>query len=297
MSDTTTTPPAGPEKPEAGANTAPPASAGASEPWFKGADAEIIGHLQAHGWDKKDAREAALEAVKSYREAQKLLGVPPSELVRIPRANDETAWRQFYERLGVPQKPDDYDFSQIKFSDGEPLDGDFKTWVATLAHKYHLNKNEALSFAQDIVRQMDGADAAERAEQTAKLQEEKAKLQQNWGANFEVNKFLANQAAQRLGVTPEAIAALENQIGYAAVMEMFRKIGSAMGEDTLIRGNRPAGGGVMTREEAIAKKAELMADPAWRERYLGGGLAERREMLALQAIITGVDVSSALIRA
>jgi len=41
-------------------------------------------------------------------------------------------------------------------------------------------------------------------------------------------------------------------------------------------------------EGAHARKAELMADAGWVDRYLKGGVAEKREMEKLNRMITGV---------
>ena len=40
--------------------------------------------------------------------------------------------------------------------------------------------------------------------------------------------------------------------------------------------------------QMAARKAELMSDKAWATRYLAGGVAEVREMTALNQMITGV---------
>ena len=72
-------------------------------------------------------------------------------------------------------------------------------------------------------------------------------------------------------------------------MEMFRTIGTKIGEDRFIMS--PNGGGtdgIMTRDQATAEKNALKADKDWVKRYLNNGVEERRKMEALDRIITGV---------
>ena len=45
--------------------------------------------------------------------------------------------------------------------------------------------------------------------------------------------------------------------------------------------------GSMRPADAIARKAELMADAAWADRYLKGGQTEAREMTRINTMIDG----------
>jgi hypothetical protein len=96
------------------------------------------------------------------------------------------------------------------------------------------------------------------------------------------------EGARRLGITPEAVKALESQIGYASVMDSMRKIGAARSEDIFVETQGNGGGGkVTTREGAMSRKQELMADKAWSKRYLEGDVEAKREMLQLNQMIDG----------
>ena len=65
--------------------------------------------------------------------------------------------------------------------------------------------------------------------ETEKLALEKAELAKSWGSNYAANKIVAENAARALGIDPAAVAALEQQVGYGKVMEMFRTIGAKIG--------------------------------------------------------------------
>lgn len=268
------------------------AAATTTAPWFEGVaafDTEMRGHLVNRGWDKKTAPEAAAEAIKAWRAAEKFVGAPADEIVRVPKAaNDEAGWNAVWSKLGKPAEAKGYDFSDIKFSDGTPLDEAFANTMRDVAFKLNLPKDTAAAVTREFAKFMDSAEASDKTESAAKLALEKTELAKNWGANFEANKFVASQAAKALGIDPATVSALEGVVGYAKIMEMFRNIGSKIGEDKFITGDRGGSPGVMTREQAVARRAELVADKAWGLRYTAGGATERREMEALNHLIAGV---------
>lgn len=268
--------------------SATPPAPQVEKPWFDGADPETIGHLQAHGWDKRTAPEAALEAVKSYREAQKLLGAPPSQLLRFPKdAGDTDGWKSVWSRLGAPADAAGYDLAGVKFADGSALDDGFSDGFKSAAAGLHLTKEQASGVAQFFAGFMDKVSTAEGVERQAALANEQTSLRQNWGANYEANLFVAKQAAAALGVKPEQVATLETSIGYAGVMEMFRSLGMKIGEGRYIAGDKQGSNpGVMTREEASAKMDALKHDAAWVKRYLSGDREAAQEMQALVKMLS-----------
>lgn len=258
----------------------------AGDPWYKGkVDDTTVGYLQSRGLHDKPLEEVALASIKAHQEATKLLSAPPSELVRLPSKPDDPAWADVWKRLGAPADAKEYDFSTVKRADGSVLDESTVNFLRTQATSLHLSKQSALDLAQNFVKDADGKNSSARAESEAKLQEQIKALKANWGANYEANKFIATQGAQKLGLTAEEVAQLEKLTGYDRIMEAMRKVGTLTGEDTFVRGN--TNNGVMTREEAMNKKAELLTDAAWKARYIGGGKAELREMMALNSVILG----------
>ena len=273
-------------------------AAAATKPWYQGVsgvDEEMLGHWTNRGWNTKTAAEVAVEATKAWKGAEHLVGVPADQVIRLPKdQKDELGWKGVWQRLGAPAKPEDYDFSAIKFSDGTALDDTFVARVRAKAFALNLPKQAALEMAQDFTKYLDEAESTESTEKAAKLLEQKAALKKNWGPNEAANKFVAERAAAALGVAPETVAALEGVIGYDKIMEMFRSIGEKIGEDKFVKSTAPGNtGGPMTREQAVAKKADLMSDPIWRDAYLKGDQAKLREMLALNTLITAGERQAA----
>lgn len=269
-----------PEEIAAAANT------GGEKPWFDTFDADAKGYIQTRGLDKKTATEAFSEAYKAHREAEKLIGVPANEMVRLPKEATDPKWEDVYKRLGKPADKKEYDLSTVKRAGDKALDEALADTIKSAAWNSNVSKEGATRIAQDVIKYLDGVETATQAVNADKQIVEKAELAKNWGSNQAANMVIAQGAVKALGVTPTEVAALEGAVGYAKVMDMFRNIGTKIGEDRFV--NSPSGGntGIMTRDQAVAEKNELMADQAWKDRYLKGGMEEKRKMLALNTIIT-----------
>lgn len=264
----------------------------AATPWYgANADAETIGYLQTKGWHDKPADVAAQTILKSYREVERMTGIPANQLVKFPKdASDTDGYNALYTRLGVPKEATGYDFKDIKFKTGEELDANFVTHMQAKAHAAHLTPQAAREMTQAVVQFMEQSEAADVADTQAKIDAQKAALAKNWGANKDANMVIARNAAAALKISADDVNALESVIGYDRIMEMFRQIGTKIGEDKFVQsGNTGVNQGIMTREQAVASKAELMKDEVWRESYLKGDAAKARQMLGLNQIITGAQ--------
>lgn len=259
-----------------------------------GITAEDIGHITTKGWDKLPPGEAALNAVRAHREAEKFVGAPTTELLRLPKDPNAPEWAGVWERLGAPKDKTGYDFSAVekKGADGTTVENaKFVDTMREIAGTLHLPKDAAARVAQEFAKYQDGITMAETTEKAAKLTEEKAALTKNWGSNAEPNLFIAKQAAAKLGVSVEAVNALESVIGYKATMEMFHTIGTKIGEDKFLANPQDKTGGVMSRDQAVARLKELKRDEAWGKRLLAGDNVALREMRDLSVMITGDDGS------
>lgn len=255
-------------------------------PWFSTFDAETQGVLQTKGWDKLTPDQAALAAIGSYREAEKFLGVPKDQLLRRPDPNDPASVAAFYQQLGKPPAKDGYDFAAVKFADGTELDPAFVNHMRDLADSLNLPKDTASQVAAGIVKFMEQADAASVGENTAALTAQMDALKKNWGTQFDAHKFLANQGALKVGVSQAEFDQMFNTPGGPKMLEIFHKIGELGGEGRFVA-NAGGGNGVLTREQAVSEKAQLMNDSAWVAKYNNGDQEAYRRMSALNTIIVG----------
>lgn len=271
MTDTTTTT----TPPPTTTTTAPPPT----NVWHTGVDAETVGFWQNKGYDISDPVKVASELTKQYRAAEKHIGAPPDQIVRVPKADAKpeeiSAFRQ---RLGMPKEASEYDVSAIK-------DSTIADILRATAHSAGLSKDAATAVAAAVAKALESKTTSDDAVYAAKLIEQKAELTKNWGDKYNFNLLQANEGARRSGISQEAVKLMESQVGYAAVMEHFRKIGVGTSEDTFVDRQGGGGAGVTTREGAMSRKSELMADEAWGKRLTSGDAEARREYDALNAMI------------
>jgi hypothetical protein len=255
-----------------------------SAAWHAGLDAETRGYAENRGLLAKDPVTAFAEAARAHREAQAHIGAPAEQLLRLPKADAPAEeWKPVWQRLGAPADPSGYDLTGVKFADGTELDATAVDFFRKTAADLHLPAAQAPRLAGEFVKFLEANEAAEAAEQTAKLATQKGALKANWGQNFNANMVIAQQAFAALTPSAEAMAALEGVVGYDQVLEMFRKIGAQMGEARFVTNGMPTPG-IMTVDAAKDRITELKSDSEWVKRFLAGGAAEKREMDNLHSI-------------
>lgn len=259
----------------------------AETPWYDGLDDEHKGHIQNKGWDKMAPGEAAAAMARAHREAERRLGIPPNEVLRVPSKADDAGWDTVWERLGAPKEATAYDLAPIKFKDGGDLDDGFAELMRGTAHKLHLSPNAAQDMTRAFVSFMEEAEVREAAEAAVVAEQEGRKLDANWGNMKEANTFIAKQAIERLGLPKEFGETLQRQVGYADAMEAFRKLGMMMQEPGFVGGQGATAPAAMSREQAIMRLEELKSDAVWFKRFYDGDVLARAEFERLCRVSGG----------
>lgn len=261
-------------------------------PWTNGVDPGLVAHWQIKGYDISSPDKVAIAASKAHMEAERFIGAPSNELLRIPKDTDEAGKKAFWSRLGTPADAAGYDFSTLKDAGGKALVSDaLADALRGIGAATYTPKDTITRIAGEIVKFNQSQETARIADQQAKIDVDRVAIKKDWGVNFDANLFIAKQAAAKLGFTEEAVNALQNVAGYKAVMTALHNVGTKIGEDKFVSLNG-AVPGVLTKTQAQAKRSELMGDNAWKERYLKGGTAEARELMALNTIIVGDDTEN-----
>lgn len=255
--------------------------------WWDGkADAITVGYLQNRGLHDKTPEEVALSVAKAHMEAEKFIGAPADQLIRLPKDKaDQAGWQGVFDKLGAlkdGQLPS-YDGAS---ADGKALTKEVQDLATMIGYRTHMTPEAAVFAAQEIQKFI-GKGLSQVSEKiAADLAVAKDALNKNWGVNFNGNKVVADNAMRALGVTPEQQAAAENMLGYDKMMEMFRQIGVKMGEDKYVSNANTSGLPVQkTREQINQRITELKNDKAWVARYMDGGLEEKKELLNLQRLL------------
>lgn len=260
-----------PGQPGAGAPT------GGEQPWFSGiADEGLRGYVQTKGF--KDPAALA----DSYRNLEKLQGVPQDRLLKLPEKTDDPAWADVHKRLG---RPDDAKGYELKF-DGDPA---FAERFGGVFHKAGLSKSQAQALNSEwngyVTELLESEQRDREARDTKDLQELKTK----WGGTFDENVEAGRRAGKEFGLSEDEFQQISGALGSGKTLELFQRIGSKLGE---ARPFDPSGSGGnsgfgMTPAAARGRIQALSADKDWAAKYLGGGASEREEMERLQKIAAG----------
>jgi len=254
------------------------AAAAAAKPWYDGLPPEDVGYITNRGLDKLDAKAAFVNAMKAHQEAEKGIGIPTDRRLIMPKdTNDVDNWKNLNAKLGVPADAKDYDFANIKFTNGDPVEDKFLAAIRPVLQQAHVSKDAAPAVVKAVVSYLEQAETGDVAEKAAALATEKTALSINWGPNVQANLVIAQNTAAKLGIDPAAVNALENQVGYAKVMEMFRKVGTMIGEDTFVKTGSPGNQQLMTAEGAEAALAEKQNDTDFVKRLNAGDATALRE--------------------
>jgi hypothetical protein len=241
--------------------------------------------MENRGFHAKQPHEVAYELSKEVRAQQAAMGAPADRLLRLPDPGGDMG--PVWQKLGRPVDAKGYDLSGVKFATGEDLGAPFVEAFQKAAFDNGLPAAAAQSMAKEFAKFIDGQEASENATRSGAIQQSRDALKANWGGNFEANMFIAKQAATALGVTPEQVASLENAVGYDKVMDMFRNIGTKIGEDKYVAGTRPSGSNIMTRDQAVSRLTELKRDDAWQKRLLAGDNETLQTFKGLTTLIAG----------
>lgn len=255
-------------------------------PWHTGIDAETVGFWNNKGFKVDDPKELASTLTKSYRELERHIGVPPEQIIRLPKKDaPEAEIKAFRQKLGMPADPKDYDFTTVKGADGNPIAQDLADELRAAAHRAGLTKEAATEMAAATQRRLDARAAQAKTLNEGKLAEERDKLKADWGTNYDFNRLKAMEGARRLGLDAETVDLLEVKVGlgFSKVMNLFRQIGVGTSEDTFVERGSGSGGTPTTASGAQSRLNELKSDPAWTAKLLAKDAATVREWQTLEA--------------
>ena len=77
--------------------------------WFEGLDAETLAHAEAKGWKDPDAGKVAAAAIRAHAGAEKLIGHPADQVLKLPKDAADPAFQAVYDRvagMATPAKPE-----------------------------------------------------------------------------------------------------------------------------------------------------------------------------------------------
>lgn len=218
--------------------------------WAAKLSPELQNLVTKKGWQ---TQESLLE---SYTQLETKLGAGPNELLRIPKEGDETAWSDFWNKLGRPGKADDYK-TELKFEEGQP---NVLDWFRAAAHKEGLSQKAFDNLAKGFTEAQQALEAQLEGEFQTKAKASLDTLKSEWGNAWESNLALARNGAKALGFGQDVLDAIERVAGTEVMMKTMLKIGLSTSDTPGGAHGSAQSSGAMTAAEARSEIAKVNAD-------------------------------------
>jgi hypothetical protein len=200
---------------------------GGDKPWYGdfGADAEP----EFKQFVTSKAYADPMTALRSHWNAEKLVGAPADQIVKLPKADDKAGWDGVWNKLGRPEKPDGY---ELPLPAGD--DGSFGKTAANWFHQAGVPKQAAQSITKAWNEHINGVVAKQRQDAEAKATGELNALKTEWGNDFTKNEEFARRGlreyGKRAGLDDTDLGTLEYAIGTTKMLKLFKALGESTKE-------------------------------------------------------------------
>lgn len=270
MSTEVVTPPAAPATPPPAAPVVAPAAPATPIQWTQGFNEDLKGYVATKGFQGPDA------VVDAYRNLEKMVGAPPERIIKMAEKIRDDAGnltpeaKQIFERLGAPKEAKDYQLEIPKEFGDEKLTEQFKN----LFHQEGVNKASAEKIVKTWNEYQANIAKLNKEAFEANFKNQDQSLRKDWGQAYEQNVNIAKEAVRTVGIDAKSIDALAAQIGHDKTMQLFHKLGAAVGEGKFIKGDSP--NRIMEPSSAQYQIKELMKDRDFATRLDKGDMEARQ---------------------
>lgn len=189
---------------------------------------------------------------KRLVESQKMIG----SRIKLPVEGDTSGWDDVYNKLGRPEKADDY---KIARPENVPYDESLEKEFKTIAHKTGLNNSQVQALVNWNLEQAT-AQAQTNAQQAVEAAQS---LQKEWGTAFKERIAIAERVIGQFGDDATEAAIKDNP----ALIKLIYNLGKNMVEGQTIGGGGGTGG-LMSPQEALAAITAKMRDKDFMAAYM-----------------------------
>jgi len=218
----------------------------------------------------KDVKDLATLA-KGYHGAQKLLGVPKDQLLRLPTdPSDAKQWDPLYKAIGRPEKPTDY---KVTTPDGKPLDPTFQESLYTVAHENGVSQKALEKLTHWIIERGNGVTKAQGEAAALATKTAVDGLKTEWGAAYD----------QKINEGQSAVAHLDNELKLGgklteelnktglgnspAIAKVFQHFAASLKEDGKLEGRGGGDSDLKSPAEALQEINSLTSEPTFKAAY------------------------------
>ncbi len=261
--------------------------------WYEGLDADTLAHATTKGWNALKPEEAAVAAIKAHAGAEKLIGHPADQVLKLPKDAADPAFQAVYDRVAgmvTPKTPEEYKF-------GEGTKEEDAAFVRKIAVEQKLSIPAATAIANELATRNAASAANNEAATATTKAANQAHLMAAWGADYDRKSFSATNAAQAAGLPAsilQHIATLPAE-EYRKGMDALVALGEKMGEAAMLRGggvqtSNPTAG--MTPADARARLSALGEDKVWGTKFRAGDVEARTLWTQLCTIVASGNVAA-----
>lgn len=233
-------------------------------------DPELKGLAETRKFENPEA------VVRSFRDLEKLRGVPADRLLSLPADDKPESMAPIYDRLGRPKTPAEYG---VKPPEGAPAE--FGEKVSKLFHDMGLSKKQGEGIANFLAETTKAGATATAAANATKMTEQVAGLKKEWGTDAERRCNVVDDFCKALGMTEDQQKAAEGALGWDGFAKLMygvvEKFDIKLGESQFHGGDGKGGTG-FTPAGAEAKRKELLSDPDFYKKWRGGDKASVKQI-------------------
>lgn len=236
--------------------------------WHESLPDEMRGIVENKGW------QSPQDAVQSYANLEKMLGADKAGrgLVMPKEDAGQEEWDQFYDRLGRPKSPDEY---QLPVPESDT--GEFAAAAKAKFHELGITTKQAEQLAEWWNSQSSEMQQQQMTQTQQQADQQLEDLKKEWGQSYDENIEAARRASRQFGLGEETLGKIEGALGTGEMLKMFANIGKGLGEDKFVDNQKGAGFG-MSPEAARVRLNQLKSDPEWSAKYLQGNADAKAEM-------------------
>lgn len=208
-----------------------------SQSFLEGFTEDDKKYIGDKGW------KASSDILKSYRELEKSYGTK----ISIPKDEDSEGWNKLYNKLGRPEKAEEYDFEANE---------DIKAEAQKAFFDAGLSKKQS----SQLVEWFNNTQKTQR-EAMDKILEEQSKKEKDevfasWGDDLNKNQELMKRGAKLLSSDEEDWHKVEFALGTKKFMQVMKSLGEAIAEDGLPSQDKTTSKRSMSMSEYINKVFE-----------------------------------------
>jgi hypothetical protein len=219
------------EQTQQSGNTNP--GGGNNAPWYGSFKQDAPADFQQWVTNKNYADPQA--ALYAHWNAEKLVGAPADQIIRLPKPDDAAAWEGVWNRLGRPAKPEEY---ELPLPAGDQ--GEFAKTAAGWFHKAGVPKSAAQAVAKAWNDHMEGYVRQQAEQARAKADGELNALKTEWGNDFDKNAEIGRRGlaeyGKKAGLDDNDLKNIEDALGTGKMLKMFHTLGLTLGEHGFVNG-------------------------------------------------------------